>query len=120
MSLDDAVGTVSGKVTSTSGDVVDTFTLFGERVNGGPDFHFGKVKIYSFKCGSSIDLIPVRVGMEGAMKDKITGKIYRNAGTGAFKIGADRKETPLMCNSYVKDGLVAMWDGVENAGWGNA
>jgi len=63
-------------------------------------------------------LVPVRVGMEGAMKDKVTGKIYRNQGTGAFKIGADRKETPLMCNSYVKDGLVAMWDGTENAGWG--
>ena len=89
MSLDDAVGTVSGKVTSTSGDVVDTFTLFGERVNGGPDFHFGKVKIYSFKCGSSIDLAPVRVGSEGAMMDRLTNKIYRNAGTGAFLRGSD-------------------------------
>ena len=50
--------------------------------------------------------------------DKLTRKIYRNSGSGAFILGADKKETPLMCNSYVKDGLIAMWDGKENAGYG--
>lgn len=74
--------------------------------------------LYDTQGNKIRDFIPVRVGMEGAMMDKLTRKIYRNQGTGAFKIGADKKETPLMCNSYVKDGLVAMWDGIENAGWG--
>lgn len=96
--------------------------LFAYRdVNQGATLQFSgsiyKVKIWDNNVLVR-DFVPVRVGMEGAMKDKVTGKIYRNQGTGAFKIGADKKETPLMCNSYVKDGLIAMWDGVENAGWG--
>lgn len=35
------------------------------------------------------DFVPVRVGMEGAMMDRLTNKIYRNAGTGAFLRGSD-------------------------------
>ena len=34
---------------------------------------------------------------------------FRNAITGGKKISA---------KSYIQDGLIAMWDGVENAGWG--
>ena len=97
--------------------------LFKRNFHGATDTIAPMVgRMYSFKMWQDgvlvRDFIPVRVGMEGAMMDRLTRKIYRNAGTGAFKIGADKKETPLMCNSYVKDGLVAMWDGVENAGWG--
>ena len=97
--------------------------LFGFNYNGNGTLWRGSVvRIYSCKIVDNgvlvRDFVPVRVGMEGAMMDRLTRKIYRNQGTGAFKIGADKKETTLMCNSYVKDGLVAMWDGTENAGWG--
>ena len=71
------------------------------------------------------DFIPVRVGQVGYMYDRVTRKIFGNAGTGAFKIGPDvakpvmglRRFKPTARN-YVQDGLVAMWDGIENAGWG--
>lgn len=118
-------GTVVGQFTDTftGGTYCTLFarnsaaTMTGETLS---DFLQGKIYWLKIeKAGVLVrDFVPVRVGMEGAMMDRLTRKIYRNAGTGAFKFGADRKETPLMCNSYVKDGLVAMWDGVENAGWG--
>lgn len=45
-------------------------------------------KIYSLQiyAGTALvrDFIPVRVGMEGAMMDRLTRRIYRNAGTGSF------------------------------------
>jgi hypothetical protein len=37
------------------------------------------------------NLLPVRVGTEGAMMDVLTRRIYRNAGTGAFGYGNDLK-----------------------------
>lgn len=62
-----------------------------------------KAKVYSlsmeYQDGTKfLDWIPVRFTneqgiSEGAMYDRLTRKIYRNAGTGAFKIGADKKET---------------------------
>lgn len=36
-----------------------------------------------------IDLIPVRKGTTGYMYDKITGKLFGNAGTGTFTLGPD-------------------------------
>ena len=35
------------------------------------------------------NLLPVRVGTEGAMMDVLTRRIYRNQGTGAFTYGRD-------------------------------
>lgn len=75
--------------------------------------------------GTNSNLIPVRVGNVGYMYDRVSRKLFGNAGTGAFVIGPDvarpvmglRKFTPTARN-YVQDGLVAMWDGIENAGWG--
>lgn len=79
------------------------------------------------------DLIPVRFTneqnqSEGAMYDRVSRKLFRNAGTGSFTIGPD-VATPVMglhfmpkpklsARNYVQDGLIAMWDGIENAGWG--
>lgn len=51
------------------------------------------IRVYSLKFGGtneSHDLIPVRVGMEGAMKDTLTRRFYHNAGTGNFSYGADK------------------------------
>lgn len=55
-------------------------------------------RIYSFwACGANgeIDLIPVRftneLGVsEGAMYDRVSGQLFRNAGTGAFLFGQDK------------------------------
>lgn len=88
---------------------------------------YGLAKLYSFKVlnhsnGSFVaDMIPVRftneLGQsEGAMYDRVSGQIFRNQGTGAFLYGRDIN--PISARSYVNDGLIAMWDGIENAGWG--
>ena len=36
------------------------------------------------------DFIPVRIGTEGALYDRVSGQLFRNRGTGAFAIGPDR------------------------------
>ena len=36
-----------------------------------------------------LDLIPVRVGKEGFMYDKVSSKLYGNSGDGMFIIGPD-------------------------------
>jgi len=86
-----------------------------------------KGKIYSAKIWvESIlvrDFIPVRftneLGQsEGAMYDKVSGQLFRNQGTGAFLYGGDIYSVPVETSQYVQDGLVAMWDGKENAGVG--
>ena len=78
--------------------------------------------VKTYKSGEvTLDLISVRftneLGQsEGAMYDRVSGQLFRNQGTGAFLYGRDTN--PISARSYVKDGLVAMWDGIENAGWG--
>ena len=49
------------------------------------------------------------------MYDRVSGQLFRNAGTGAFTIGPDKT---AWTNPYVTNGLVAMWDGEWNAGGG--
>ena len=50
-------------------------------------------KIYSFKWvkgdDTILDLIPVRIGDEGFMYNKVDGKLFGNAGTGRFILGND-------------------------------
>ena len=50
-------------------------------------------KIYSFRLDKGgipqLDLIPVRVGDEGFMYDRVSGKLFGNAGTGRFILGPD-------------------------------
>lgn len=51
------------------------------------------MRLYYFKWieGEKIifDLIPVRVGDEGYMYDKVSGKLFGNSGTGKFILGPD-------------------------------
>ena len=107
-----------------SGAVTRTAYLFG--------LHAADANIHSFQCrfgnmriwqNESLvrDFIPVRftneLGQsEGAMYDRVSRRLFRNAGTGAFLYGADK--IPVETNRYVQDGLIAMWDGKENAGVG--
>ena len=81
-----------------------------------------KARMYycEFTRGDGIEMsfVPVRNATtnEGAMCDILTGEIYHNAGTGSFVIGPD--VVPSRVGDYVQEGLVAMWDGIENAGFG--
>lgn len=60
--------------------------------------------------------IPVRVGSVGSLYNKASGQMFSNQGTGAFVVGPDKRE--YTARDYVQDGLVGLWDGIENAGWG--
>lgn len=61
------------------------------------------------------------------MYDRVSKKLFGNQGTGSFVLGPDVAK-PIMgiwryhdiysASGYIRDGLVAMWDGIENAGWG--
>jgi len=54
-----------------------------------------KIQLAWFKLSDSsnnlvFDMIPVRVGTVGYMYDKVSGKLFGNAGTGDFVLGADK------------------------------
>lgn len=71
----------------------NTIWLFGISYNQGN--RYSKARVYSFRIRNNGEDVrkfaPVRVGMEGAMMDTLTRRIYRNAGTGAFTCGNDLK-----------------------------
>jgi hypothetical protein len=52
--------------------------------------NFSKVRIYRFYIEGKIDLVPVRIGNVGYMYDKVSGKLFGNAGTGNFILGPDK------------------------------
>ena len=141
------VFTASGNILSIDGVAVITIpiatfsipwsiALFALNKNGIIE-RFCKASVYRFKAwdaeGTLVrDFQPVRftneLGQaEGAMYDRVTKKLFRNKGTGAFVVGPDVAR-PIMglhfmkprytARDYVQDGLIAMWDGIENAGWG--
>lgn len=71
---------------------------------------------------------PVRVGNNGYLYDKITDQLV---GSGNLKVGPDVVQSKFWlpmpgkiirggatARDYIQDGLVAMWDGIENAGFG--
>lgn len=60
--------------------------------------------------GVARSFVPVRVGHTGYLFDRVSGQLVGNAGTGEFVLGPDKKTT----RDYIQDGLVAMWDGIEN------
>ena len=78
----------------------NTTALFGMGNSAGTGLYGSSaVRIYSFKAsdatGDLCDLQPVRFvneqGVsEGAMYDRVSGQLFRNAGTGAFVIGPDK------------------------------
>lgn len=82
--------------------------------------YFAFARIFSFSVKKNgeliLDLIPVRKGNIGYMYDRISGQLFGNQGTGEFVLGPDIID--YTAKDYVQDGLVAMWDGIENAGWG--
>lgn len=59
------------------------------------------------------DYIMVRKDGVGYFYDRVSGQLYGNAGSDSFGIGADKGQL-----SYISNGLIAMWDGINNAGVG--
>ena len=114
---------------------VDTSYMFARKASGANDFLVGAIYWLKIERNGVLvrDFIPVRftneLGQsEGAMYDRVSRKLFRNQGTGSFVTGPD-VAVPVMglhfmrrprytAKDYVQDGLVAMWDGIENAGWG--
>lgn len=79
----------------SSGSVAYPMYIFVFNNAGTPASSYGLMKLYSFKIynddGSlARDFIPVRTGTEGCLYDKVEKKIYKNVGTGAFVLGADK------------------------------
>jgi hypothetical protein len=78
----------------------NTTALFGMGNSTGTGlYQASAVRIYSFKASDSTgdlyDLQPVRFlnengQSEGAMYDKVSKQLFRNKGTGSFKIGPDK------------------------------
>ena len=70
---------------SANYDAIDTFKLF----IGNSTMQ----RLYYLKIVNGddvvLDLVPVRVGDEGFMYDRVSGKLFGNAGTGRFILGPD-------------------------------
>lgn len=84
---------VNGVVTNYGGnyfiDTTNSICLFSDKEGS---YKFSG-KIYSFQIVDAgvilLDFIPVRVGQVGYMYDKVSGKLFGNAGTGEFVLGPD-------------------------------
>ena len=88
-------------LTSTANKMATKVYLFAQNNDGvANDFADGvRVSAFSVKDTTTgrmlLDLIPVRFTnelgeSEGAMYDRVSGALFRNAGTGAFTIGPDK------------------------------
>ena len=79
----------------TSGPISEPNTIYLFATNNrGTASYSAKARVFSYRVLQSgvlvRDFIPVRVGTEGAMYDRVSGQLFRNQGTGAFLIGPDR------------------------------
>lgn len=52
-------------------------------------FSNSKMRLAHFAISGKIDLIPVRKGTVGYLYDRVSGKLFGNAGTGDFVVGPD-------------------------------
>lgn len=88
-----------------NGDLVNSNSDKTERFSGPcfvfSDYYYKSRQVFSYgrlyylTIDSAFDSIPVRFTnesgvSEGAMYDKVSGQLFRNAGTGAFVIGPDK------------------------------
>lgn len=88
------INDILGKITPqlNLSDPVQNLYLFSILYEGVVDY-FSNCRIYSFKWSKGttavLDLIPVRIGSEGYMYDRVSGKLFGNSGTGHFILGPD-------------------------------
>ena len=73
--------------------IAQTLPIFGRKNANGNIERIGTVKLRSFKIwdnGTLVrDFIPVRKGTVGYLYDRVSGKLFGNAGTGDFVVGQD-------------------------------
>lgn len=93
-------GTDIAGATSTSGNPIGSVYVFCANYSNTNTYGRGTIKqIRSFKLYDAssnlvMDLIPVRKGTTGYMYDKISKKLFGNAGTDAFVLGPDKSTLP--------------------------
>ena len=78
---------------SSSGGVQSTYPMYILSRNNLSSMSAQQFRLYSFQIQENesitLDLIPVRVGQEGYMYDKVSRQLFGNSGTGNFIIGND-------------------------------
>ena len=88
---------ISGSVTTTTSDSLHTIPLFCRVGNAATTTinkpYYGRIYWWKhYRSGTLVrDMIPVRVGSVGYMYDRVSGRLFGNAGTGAFTYGNDLK-----------------------------
>ena len=112
-----------------------TMTIFAAHGKDSSQVYPGYFTLYSFKAwadGSTLalDLVPCSKDGEVCLCDRVSGTFLTNQGSGSFVAGPEDDEinsaTVAYSNvavadnlDYVRDGLLAHWDGISNAGAGN-
>lgn len=84
-----AINTGKKEVISTG----RTIYLFGRNIQGIQNCIYGRIyyAIYKINGEPVLDLIPVRIGDEGYMYDRVSGRLFGNQGEGKFLLGPDVK-----------------------------
>jgi len=81
----------------------NSIVLFADQYNSGVSQYCTGIRVHSFKIidnGTTVrDYIPVRVGQVGYLYDKVSKKLFGNAGSGSFTIGSDVKEIAYIQSS---------------------
>ena len=69
-------------ITLSASTITNTYTLKIQlSKNGNIDW-----QLWWYKCGSDLDIIPVRVGQEGCLYDKVSGTLIHNTDTNVIPI----------------------------------
>ena len=81
-------GVLKGASTTTEADTTQMFYI----LNGYHGAASGRIYHASVEYGGKLifDAIPVRKGTVGYMYDRVSGKLFGNAGTGDFVLGPDK------------------------------
>lgn len=104
--LDSTSITFNGSPYSHGGSFVYSgvsITIFGCKTSTGLYDNKFIGRIYAAKIYDNDvlvrDYIPVRVGQEGCLYDKVSGEVFRNAGSGSFVLSGDRIfHNPIISN----------------------
>ena len=82
-----SVATVA-RISSFAG-TVSSMGVFRRNHITGSGISYSAIRINSLKFGNLFDFIPVRRGSVGYLYDRVSGKLFGNAGTGDFVLGPD-------------------------------
>lgn len=86
-------GSSVGLPTGYTGNENSTnIAIFAQHINANPTAIGLRVKSFKMTKDGVVlrDFIPVRIGLVGYMYDKVSGRLFANAGTGEFILGPDK------------------------------